>query len=135
MLHVPFNNSARQVNRIWGRLSPNILDKLTVLTITADVRPEVNIDLRSNFNIVISNHDTHPSLEILKVLLTNYNLLKRNPHVYLTVINDSVNSRDDLTPLISKQLKELRFKWGIFQQYFIRIRWFSVLPTSHMFYC
>ena len=108
VLHVPFNNSARQVNRIWGRLSPNILDKLTVLTITADVRPEVNIDLRSNFNIVISNHDTHPSLEILKVLLTNYNLLKRNPHVYLTVIDDSVNSRDDLTPLISKQLKELR---------------------------
>ena len=104
-----------QVNTILGRLSPNILDKLTVLTITAHVRHDVNIDLRSNFNIVISNHDMHASLEILKVLLTNYNLLKRNPHVYLTIsgISNLILCEGDLTLLMSKQIKELRLDGGL----------------------
>ena len=120
MLHLPvlasyFNvepTVRNEVNAILGRLSANILDKLTVLRITDGDTRDVNMDVRSKFSIVIKTNRTRDSLEILKLLLTNYNLLKRNPHVYLAVINESylgsMNTREDLTPLMSKQIKELR---------------------------
>ena len=119
-LHIPilgsyFNDELTVrniVNTILGLLSPNILDKLTVLTITDTERRGVKIDLRSEFSIVISTNKTCGSPEILKLLLTKYNLMKRNPHVCLEVSNgpldDSMNSREDLTPLMPKQIKELR---------------------------
>ena len=107
ILHAPFNINTNRVNTILVRTSLNILDKLTVLTLGG-----VNIDRRSKFNIVINTFRTRDSLEILNLLLTSYNLPKRNPHVHISVINDSVmesmNSREDLMPLITKQIKELR---------------------------
>ena len=127
MLHVPINrllyrdtpSQRNQVNTILGRMSPNILDKLTVLTLGGVRRPDVNIDPRSKlFNIVISINGTHDSNEMLKLLLTNYNLLKRNPNMYLTVT--TLRVREDLTPLMSKQINELAL--GGCQCYFIRIR-------------
>ena len=91
---------------ILGRLSPNILDKVTILSIDERLAPDFNID-SSVFNILMRTQITTDTHEALKVLLTKYNLLKRNPHVYLTV-NDTTSSRADMMTLMTKDIKQLR---------------------------
>ena len=114
ILHIPAIDSycndeptaRNQVNTMLERLSPNILDKLTVLTIIDGVGCDVNIDLRSEFNIVIKTGRKRDPLEISNLLLTKYNLLKRNPHVYITWTMSQ--SHEDLMPMMTNQIKEFR---------------------------
>ena len=123
------SNGRNEVNTILGRLSPNILDKLTVLTITDYMPHDVNIDLRPNFNIVISTHNTHDSLEILKLLLTKYKLRKRNPRVYLRIKDSFIDFHEDLTPLMTKHVKEMRLDVrGIYPR-------FTLIASSDFPFC
>ena len=94
------------VNAILGQLSPKILNKITVLSINELLTPDVNID-RSEFNLLVRSQSTKDSLDLLKRLLTNYNLTERSPLVYLTIDGDSLY-REDLSLLMTKHIKQLR---------------------------
>ena len=59
-------------------------------------------------NIFIRTEGTKDSLDVLKLLFTKYDLLKRNPHVHLRA--DNFGQSENLMPLMTKQMKQLHFE-------------------------
>ena len=107
---IPYTPAA--IDAILARLSPNILNKLTVLSINKNLTPDMNID-RSKFNILMMVNHNEESSQLLQILLMKYNLLKRNPHVYLTVGGFSMDLKDHQVLLMSKSIKQLHLDGNI----------------------
>ena len=96
-----------KIDTILARFSSNILDNLIVLSIDEHLAPDLNLD-RSVFNILIRSETMRDLPDALQVLLKNYNLLKKNPHVYLAVDDIRSSPRVDLEALMTKEIKQLR---------------------------
>ena len=132
-LHYASVNSTTIMDVVLARLSPNILNKLTVLSINKNLTPDMNID-RSKFNILMMVNPNVESSQLLQILLMKYNLLKRNPHVYLTVGGFSMDLKDHLVLLMSKSINQLHLDGNITGRRSILLA-YGELPYCPLFTC
>ena len=93
------------VEGILGLINDSLLSKLSLLSIT-EISPLCKLpDLNSNaFTVSMHFTNTNFYLEISKILLAKYDVLKRDPQMYASIESNSL----DLKDLVQKHMKELR---------------------------
>ena len=94
-------------DRVLGLMSSSLLSKLTCLLITDNYSPPPFHP--DPLAISITPTDPETLHRLLDILLPKYNLLKRNPQVYVKVV---CRQSHDLSTLMTKHIKQLRLVWS-----------------------
>ena len=105
VLNVKCNNS-REVEGVLGLIRNSLLNKLTMLSISETSFPPIPPGVNSNtFTILFHFYHREFYLQTSKILVTNHDVLERNPQVFITSKHEYFH---DLSTLIKTHTKYLR---------------------------
>ena len=98
--HFSFRN---ELDGVLGLISDSLLSKLTLLSVSDRAFPQPDV-ISNAFTISLDYVFTPSYYEVLKILLTNIDVLERKPKVYMRI---DVKGSQDISKLIQKQVKDL----------------------------